>query len=179
MAEVAADQIGSPEQALDALGRALKEEPMPGAALDDLERIAGAAKLPAAGAAKIEAAIADADPDSARELALRAARLYVEARDAAAAERLYQKVLEGDEENVDALQALEGLYRDGGRRAAAGGDPDQARRGRAGSPGAADAADGGRAAARAAAAPRASATRSRRCRSCAPRTRATRRRWPS
>ena len=34
-----------------------KEEPMPGAALDDLERIAGAAKLPRAGAAKIEAAI--------------------------------------------------------------------------------------------------------------------------
>ena len=81
IAEVAADQIGSPEQALDALGRALREEPMPGAALDDLERIAGAAKLPAAGAAKIEAAIGDADPDSGRELALRAARLYVEARD--------------------------------------------------------------------------------------------------
>ena len=41
MAEVAADQIGSPQKALEALGRALKEEPMPGAALDDLERIAG------------------------------------------------------------------------------------------------------------------------------------------
>ena len=73
MAEVAAEQLGSPEKALEALGRALKEEPMPGAALDDLERIAGAAKLAAAGAAKIEAALADADPDSARELALRAA----------------------------------------------------------------------------------------------------------
>ena len=114
IAEVAADQIGSPAQALDALGRALREEPMPGAALDDLERIAGAAKLPGAGAAKIEAAIGDADPDSARELALRAARLYVEAGDGAAAERLYGKVLEGDEENVDALQALEGLYRAAG-----------------------------------------------------------------
>ena len=33
-----------------------------------------------AGAAKIEAAIGDADPDAARELALRAARLYAEAR---------------------------------------------------------------------------------------------------
>ena len=50
---------------------------MPGAALDDLERIAGAAKLPAAGAAQIEAALGGRrDPDAARELALRAARLY-------------------------------------------------------------------------------------------------------
>src|SRR4029079_14335184 len=93
MAEVAADQIGSPEQALDALGRALKEEPMPGAALDHLARIAGAGKLAAIGAARIEATIADADPDSGRELALRAARLYVDGKDAASAERLYQQVL--------------------------------------------------------------------------------------
>jgi tetratricopeptide (TPR) repeat protein len=121
VAEVAADQLGDPDKALDALGRALKEEPMPGAALDDLERIAGAAKMPGTGAAKIAAAIGDAEPDAARELALRAARLYVEGRDAAAAERLYQMVLEGDAENVDALQALEGLYRaanDGSRLAA-------------------------------------------------------------
>jgi tetratricopeptide (TPR) repeat protein len=114
MAEVAAEQIGSPEKALDALGRALKEEPMPGAALDDLERIAGAGKLAAAGAARIEAAIGDADPDAGRELALRAARLYAEGRDPASAERLYQHVLAGDAENVDALQALEGLYRAAG-----------------------------------------------------------------
>jgi tetratricopeptide (TPR) repeat protein len=87
---------------------------MPGAALDDLERIAGSAKLAAAGAAKIEAAIGDADPDAARELALRAARLYNDGSDQTSAERLYQFVLEGDAENVDALQALEGLYRTAG-----------------------------------------------------------------
>jgi tetratricopeptide (TPR) repeat protein len=116
-----ADQIGSPQKALDALGRALKEEPMPGAALDDLERIAGGAKLRRRARRKIEAAIGDADPDAARELALRAARLYNEGRDQTSAERLYQFVLEGDAENVDALQALEGLYRTAGRRAAAGG----------------------------------------------------------
>ena len=114
MAEVAADQIGSPNRALDALGRALKEEPMPGAALDDIERIAGAGKLAAAGAAKIEAVIDDADPDAGRELALRAARLYNDGGDRTSAERLYQQVLEGDPENVDALQALEGLYRTAG-----------------------------------------------------------------
>ena len=114
MAEVAADQLGSPEKALDALGRALKEEPLPGAALDDLERIAGSGKLAAAGAARIEAALADADPDSARELALRAGRLYNDGSDQTSAERLYKMVLEGDPENVDALQALEGLYRTAG-----------------------------------------------------------------
>ena len=74
-----------PDLALEALGRALKEEPAPGAALDDLERIAGAAKLPAAGAAKIEEALAGAEPDAAEELALRAARLYQEAGDRQAA----------------------------------------------------------------------------------------------
>ncbi len=111
IAEVSADQLASPERALEALGRALKEEPMPGGALDDLERIAGAAKIPAAGATRIEAALADADPDAARELALRAARLYAEAGDRAASERLYARVLESDPENADALLALEGLYR--------------------------------------------------------------------
>ena len=107
---------GSPERAIAALGRALVEEPMPGAALDDIERIAGASKLPAAGAAKIEAVLDSADAEAGRELALRAARLYTEAGDRAAAERLYVRVLDGDDENVDALMALEGLYRVGGRR---------------------------------------------------------------
>jgi tetratricopeptide (TPR) repeat protein len=113
IAEVAADQLDSPDRALDALGRALKEEPMPGGALDDLERIAGAAKIPAAGAAQIELALVGAEPDAARELALRAARLYGEAGDRPAAERLYRFVLDGDPENADALAALEALYRGG------------------------------------------------------------------
>ena len=180
MAEVAADQIGSPQKALEALGRALKEEPMPGAALDDLERIAGAAKLAAAGAAKIEAVLTgDADPDAARELALRAARLYNEGSDQTSAERLYQFVLEGDAENVDALQALEGLYRDGGRRAAPGRRSWRSARRRSwirrrGAP-----ACWRRRGCTSGAARPASATPSRRCRSCAPPTTATRRRWPS
>jgi tetratricopeptide (TPR) repeat protein len=111
IAEVAADQLGSPDRALDALGRALKEEPLPGAALEDLERIAGAARIPAAGAAHIELALVGAEPEAARELAARAAKLYVEGGDRDAAERLYRFVLEGDPENVDALTALEDLYR--------------------------------------------------------------------
>ena len=141
IAEVAADQLGDSRLALEALGRALKEEPLPGAALDDLERIAGAAKLPAIGAAQIDAALAEAgaDPDASRELALRAGRLYTDAGDRVAAERLYKRVLDSDAENGDALAALEALYRAAGedaelaavleRRAEAELDP-QARRAR-------------------------------------------------
>jgi tetratricopeptide (TPR) repeat protein len=141
IAEVASDQLGDARLALEALGRALKEEPLPGAALDDLERIAGAAKLPAIGAAQIDAALAEAsvDPDASRELALRAGRLYTDAGDRAAAERLYKRVLDSDAENADALAALEALYRAAGedaelaavleRRAEAELDP-QARRAR-------------------------------------------------
>ncbi|HVV50408.1 MAG TPA: tetratricopeptide repeat protein, partial [Polyangia bacterium] len=139
IADVAADQLHQPDLAIESLGRALLEEPAASGALDDLERIAGAAKLPAAGAAKIEEALAGAEPDAAQELALRAARLYQDAGDRAAAERLYVRVLDHDAENADALVALEGLYRAGGapallaavleRRSAAELDP-QVRRAR-------------------------------------------------
>ncbi|HEY4393736.1 MAG TPA: tetratricopeptide repeat protein, partial [Polyangia bacterium] len=111
IADVSAEQLGQPEVALEALGRALKEEPAAGGTLDDLERIAGAAKIPGPGARKIEEALVGADPDAGQELALRAAALYQEAGDRAAAERLYRRVLDHDAENPDALTALEGLYR--------------------------------------------------------------------
>ncbi len=113
IADVSAEQLGQPEHALEALGRALQEEPTAGGTLDDLERIAGAAKIPAAGARKIEEALGGAETDAAQELALRAARLYQEAGDRAAAERLYRRVLDEDAENAEALSALEGLYRAG------------------------------------------------------------------
>jgi tetratricopeptide (TPR) repeat protein len=123
IAEICDGVVGDAGRALDALGRALEEEPMPGAALDDLERIAGAAKMSAAGAAKIEAVLDAAEPDAGRELALRAARLYEAATDGradlAGAERLYSRVLAADPENVDALGALEGLYRGVGAAGAA------------------------------------------------------------
>ncbi|HVU50065.1 MAG TPA: tetratricopeptide repeat protein [Polyangia bacterium] len=115
IAELCDARLGDAGRALDALGRALQEEPMPGAALDDLERIAGAGQLAQAGAAKIEAVLDAAEPDAAKELALRAARLYESPpADLGGAERLYQRVLAADPENVDALGALEALYRGAG-----------------------------------------------------------------
>jgi tetratricopeptide (TPR) repeat protein len=119
IAEICDSRLGDAARALDALGRALKEEPMPGAGLDDLERIAEAAKMPSEGAARIEAVLDGADPDAARELALRAARLFeMPPADLEGAERLYQRVLATDAENVDALTALETLYRGAGAIAA-------------------------------------------------------------
>jgi golgin subfamily B member 1 len=115
IAEICDTHLASPDRALDALGRALKEEPVPGGALDDLERVAAAAKKPHLAAERIEAVLDAADPDSAKELALRAARLYeAPPPNPAAAERLYTRVLEADPENADALSALEGLYRSAG-----------------------------------------------------------------
>ena len=132
IAEVAADQLGEPERALEALGRALKEEPMPGAALDDLERDRrrGQAVRPRA-PRQIEAALGGAEPDAARELALRAARLYERRRATARPPSgCTCASSSSDAENVDALSALEGLYR-GARAtpAAAGGDARAARGG--------------------------------------------------
>ncbi len=120
IAEICDARLGDAARALDALGRALEEEPMPGAALDDLERVAGAAGLAHAGGERIEAVLDAAEPDASRELALRAARLYEAApADLAGAERLYQRVLASDAENLDALTALESLYRGAGAPAVA------------------------------------------------------------
>ncbi|HXI55051.1 MAG TPA: tetratricopeptide repeat protein, partial [Polyangia bacterium] len=115
IAEVCDTQLGSPERAIEALGRALKEEPFPGAALDDIERIATTGKIPSDAAELIEAVLPSAEPEAARELALRAARLYeMTPADRGAAERLYTRVLESDPENVDALTALETFHRASG-----------------------------------------------------------------
>src|SRR6185369_5231634 len=116
IAELYEEKLGQPDQALAALGRALVEEPVPGETIDALERLAGESGARAAAAARlIEAVLDAADPTSARELALRAARLYEAAPEArASAERLYTRVLEDDPENVDALGALETFHRSSG-----------------------------------------------------------------
>ena len=53
IAEICDARLGDATRALDALGRALKEEPMPGGALDDLERVANAAGLAHAGGERV------------------------------------------------------------------------------------------------------------------------------
>jgi tetratricopeptide (TPR) repeat protein len=96
IAELYDERLGQPALALDALGRALTEEPTPGETVDALERLAS----------------------GDHELALRAARLYeTSPASRGAAERLYTRVLEDDPENVDALASLETFHRGSGERA--------------------------------------------------------------
>ncbi|HEY8924983.1 MAG TPA: tetratricopeptide repeat protein, partial [Polyangia bacterium] len=118
IAEILDERLGESDRALAALGRALVEEPAPGETVDALERVAATAGRPVEAARLIEAVLPDADPTAARELAIRAARLYeADAEEGAAAERLYTRVLEDDPENVDALTALEAFHRTSGNMA--------------------------------------------------------------
>jgi len=118
IAEILEERLNQPEKALEALGRALVEEPTPGETVDALERVAGIAVRPVEAARLIEAVLPSADPTAARELALRAARLYEsDPAQRVAAERLYVRVLEDDPENVDALAALEAFRRASGDQA--------------------------------------------------------------
>ena len=118
IAEIQEERLNQPEKALEALGRALVEEPTPGETVDAIERVAGIAVRPVEAARLIEAVLPSADPTAARELALRAARLYEsDPAQRAAAERLYVRVLDDDPEHVDALAALEAFRRASGDQA--------------------------------------------------------------
>ncbi|HEY4186369.1 MAG TPA: tetratricopeptide repeat protein [Polyangia bacterium] len=117
IAEILEERLSQPEKALEALGRALVEEPVPGETVDAMERVAALAAQPIEAARLIEAVLSSADPTAARELALRAARLYeTDPAQRAAAERLYVRVLEDDPENADALGALEAFHRSSGNQ---------------------------------------------------------------
>jgi tetratricopeptide (TPR) repeat protein len=116
VAEIYETRLRDAARAVDALGRAVAEDPMSTATIDDIERVARAAGLTADAAQKLEAVAAGVDDSAFTELALRAARLHEESavRSGAgdpAAERLYQRILEKDAENAAALEALEALHR--------------------------------------------------------------------
>ena len=105
-----ADQIGSPQRALDALGRALKEEPMPGARARRSRTHRGRGQAARRrGAAKIEAVL-DATPSRTPRASWRCARRASTTRrgDRAGGRAPVPRVLEGDAENVDALHGAGG-----------------------------------------------------------------------
>ena len=111
-ASVYETKLGSPGRAVEALGRALREDPTPGESSEELERVAQAGGVAGIGARRIEAALEGAEPAARRELTLAAARLYGAAPDGAQdAERLYEKVLVEEPDNVAALDALEAHHR--------------------------------------------------------------------
>lgn len=116
IAEIAEQKIHDLPRALDALGRALREDPLSFQTADEVERVARLAKLDAEGAKRIEAVLDGLEDGALAEMALRAARLYEEAQPSTstheeAAERLYTRALEVESESGPALLALEALYR--------------------------------------------------------------------
>ncbi len=116
IADLAEHKLGNRVGALEALGRALREEPTAFQTADEVERVSRAAGVAAEGARWLEAVLDALEDTALSEMALKAARLYEEATPPSpdheeSAERLYERVLKADAENAAALGALEHLYR--------------------------------------------------------------------
>ncbi|MCA9669876.1 MAG: tetratricopeptide repeat protein [Myxococcales bacterium] len=118
-------QLGQASEALGAFGRALAEDPSNSGALDQAERLASQLGRFAELAALLEEITGihgelstEIEPDTARDLALRVGRWYVEQlSDIDRAERVYQRVLQAHPEARAALDALERIYRASARDA--------------------------------------------------------------
>lgn len=128
-------------KALAAYGAALEDDPGSEEAAGQLLRLATEPRFVDEAGRRFEAALDRAEGQTRVDLALRAAALYEEAAAGggdqaqffARAERLYERALQEDEENLAALEALERLIRRNGdvprlaalleRRAAASFDP--------------------------------------------------------
>jgi golgin subfamily B member 1 len=114
VAEIADERLEDRNRAIEALGKALVDDPSAPDSAEALERVALAAGRPTAAAERMEAALKDLTGTSLVELGLRAADLYQQAsapQTDAAAERLYRRVLEEEPENPRALESLDALYR--------------------------------------------------------------------
>jgi tetratricopeptide (TPR) repeat protein len=115
IAELSEQRLHELPRALDALGRALREDPLAFQTADEIERVSRAGGLGGEGARRIEAVLDELEGAALAEMALRAARLYEEAKQMTgaeeAAERLYQRALAVEPENGGALASLEALYR--------------------------------------------------------------------
>jgi tetratricopeptide (TPR) repeat protein len=114
VADLAETRLGDLPRALDALGRALHEDPHAFDTAEQLERVAERAGTPVEAASRLEAVLDALDGSTLAQMGMRAASQYLAAGGAdneAAAERIYARVLEVDAENVAALEAVESLYR--------------------------------------------------------------------
>jgi pentatricopeptide repeat protein len=115
IAELSEKELDARAGALDAYARALAEDPTELRYAEEVARLGEALGAAAEAAARIET-VADAaverSRDAARDLGLRAGGLWLDrAGDLTRAEARYRKVLELDEENVEALVALERVLR--------------------------------------------------------------------
>ena len=126
IAELCEKHLGDLPKALDALGRALAETPDDALLAEEVERVGTAAGRPGEAAAAFERVLrrsgveqpafaglpeTGVGQDVAKELGLRAARIYDRLGDDRHAEERYLGVLAVDAESADALGALERIYR--------------------------------------------------------------------
>jgi tetratricopeptide (TPR) repeat protein len=114
IAGICETKLGDPARALDVLGRALLAEPASHETVDNLERLAQAGGAAVEAAKRIEAVLDSVEPMMFAEMALRAARLRLQAPEPESEEaalQLYVRIVEADAENTTALEALDMLYR--------------------------------------------------------------------
>jgi tetratricopeptide (TPR) repeat protein len=113
IAELAENRLQQPDEALRAMGEALAYNPAEPRYLEQLERLADLTGQ-WEDACRIAGAVLEGTEDEnvVRDVGLRVARWYVDRlTDMDTAEALYKRVLEVDNVNADALDALEAIYR--------------------------------------------------------------------
>jgi len=111
IAETVEQQLHDPQRALDAAARAAAIEPGEARLLDEVERLAQAAgAVPTAGEIFEKILEGTLPQEVAREVGLRAARLWERLQDGRA-EKRYRAVLDVDAESQEALEALDRIYR--------------------------------------------------------------------
>lgn len=123
IAQLAETELTDPSRAFDAVARAFVEMPEDGRIAEEMERLARACGRDSDAALKLEEVLERVtfgrSSDSGRrmggelqrDLGLRAARIWERLSDDQRAETRYQTVLDLENDNQDALQALERIYR--------------------------------------------------------------------
>ena len=114
IADLAETHLADLPRALDALGNALREDPLAWETADQIERVAEGAGTPVEAARRLEAVLDALDGSALVQMGMRAASQYLRAggsENEDAAERIYARVLEAEPENTAALEAVEALYR--------------------------------------------------------------------
>lgn len=108
------EELRDRHQALATMIRALKEHPDDTSLLDEVERLAAPDELGLAADTFRDVIEQGVPSNAARELGLRAARLYDRLGDPSSAEAHFISVLDVDAENAESLESLERIYRRAG-----------------------------------------------------------------